>query len=92
MPLAGGRHLQVGLLHPRLQRHPRDGLAFVHYGVTIGDGAELTTDCFLMKGEQVPAGEHWGGNPAALRFEIRQPDAAGTAQAEVSGGRLHGRT
>jgi non-ribosomal peptide synthetase-like protein len=38
--------------------------AFVHYGVTIGDGAELTTDCFLMKGEQVPAGARWGGNPA----------------------------
>jgi non-ribosomal peptide synthetase-like protein len=36
----------------------------VHYGVTIGDGAELTTDCFLMKGEQVPAGARWGGNPA----------------------------
>jgi len=36
----------------------------VHYGVTIGDGAELTTDCFLMKGEQVPAGALWGGNPA----------------------------
>jgi non-ribosomal peptide synthetase-like protein len=40
----------------------------VHYGVTIGDGAELTTDCFLMKGEQVPAGARWGGNPA---YEIR---------------------
>ncbi len=38
--------------------------AHVHYGVTIGDGAELTTDCFLMKGEQVPAGARWGGNPA----------------------------
>ena len=25
VPLAGGRRLQVGLLHPRLQRHPRDG-------------------------------------------------------------------
>jgi non-ribosomal peptide synthetase-like protein len=40
----------------------------VHYGVTIGDGAELTTDCFLMKGEEVPAGARWGGNPA---YEIR---------------------
>ncbi len=40
----------------------------VHYGVTIGDGAELTTDCFLMKGEQVPVGARWGGNPAC---EIR---------------------
>jgi non-ribosomal peptide synthetase-like protein len=39
-------------------------VSHVHYGVTIGDGAELTTDCFLMKGEQVPAGARWGGNPA----------------------------
>ena len=37
----------------------------VHYGVTIGDGVELTTDCFLMKGEQVPPGARWGGNPAS---------------------------
>jgi non-ribosomal peptide synthetase-like protein len=44
----------------------------VHYGVTIGDGAELTTDCFLMKGEQVPAGARWGGNPAS---EMRVPTA-----------------
>jgi serine acetyltransferase len=39
--------------------------AHVHYGVTIGDDAELTTDCFLMKGEQVPPGARWGGNPAS---------------------------
>ena len=44
----------------------------VHYGVTIGDGAELTTDCFLMKGEQVPAGARWGGNPAH-EISDRQP-------------------
>ncbi|MFL6045439.1 MAG: Pls/PosA family non-ribosomal peptide synthetase [Propionibacteriaceae bacterium] len=39
-------------------------VSHVHYGVMIGDGAELTTRCFLMKGEQVPAGGLWGGNPA----------------------------
>jgi non-ribosomal peptide synthetase-like protein len=49
----------------------------VHYGVTIGDGAELTTDCFLMKGEQVPAGARWGGNPAH-EIRDRQLAAAGT--------------
>ncbi|WP_219414398.1 Pls/PosA family non-ribosomal peptide synthetase [Pseudonocardia nigra] len=38
--------------------------AFVHYGVTIGDGAVLAPDSFLMKGEEVPPGERWGGNPA----------------------------
>jgi non-ribosomal peptide synthetase-like protein len=38
--------------------------AFVHYGVTVGEDAVIGTASFLMKGEQVPAGEHWGGNPA----------------------------
>ncbi|HYH29873.1 MAG TPA: Pls/PosA family non-ribosomal peptide synthetase [Pseudonocardia sp.] len=38
--------------------------AFVHYGVTIGDGAQLAPDSFLMKGEEIPPGERWGGNPA----------------------------
>jgi non-ribosomal peptide synthetase-like protein len=44
----------------------------VHYGVTIGDGAELTTDSFLMKGEDVPPYTHWSGNPAS---EMRLPAA-----------------
>jgi non-ribosomal peptide synthetase-like protein len=52
-------------------------VSHVHYGVTIGDGAELTTDCFLMKGEQVPAGARWGGNPAR-EISDRQLVAAGT--------------
>jgi non-ribosomal peptide synthetase-like protein len=38
--------------------------SFVHYGVTIGAGAHLQADSFLMKGEKVPAHERWGGNPA----------------------------
>jgi len=38
--------------------------AFVLYGVTMGDGAVLATDSFLMKGEEVPAHVRWGGNPA----------------------------
>ncbi|MCQ4210969.1 Pls/PosA family non-ribosomal peptide synthetase [Streptomyces longispororuber] len=41
--------------------------ALVHYGVTLGDGAVLAPDSFLMKGEQVPPGAVWGGNPAAGR-------------------------
>jgi non-ribosomal peptide synthetase-like protein len=36
----------------------------VHYGVTVGEGAVLAADSFLMKGEEVPAGARWGGNPA----------------------------
>jgi non-ribosomal peptide synthetase-like protein len=38
--------------------------AFVHYGVTMGDGAVLAADSFLMKGEEVPPHARWGGNPA----------------------------
>jgi non-ribosomal peptide synthetase-like protein len=38
--------------------------AFVHYGVTMGDGAVLAADSFLMKGEEIPAHAWWGGNPA----------------------------
>ena len=38
--------------------------AMVHYGVTMGDGAVLAPDSFLMKGEEVPAHTRWGGNPA----------------------------
>jgi non-ribosomal peptide synthetase-like protein len=36
----------------------------VHYGVVIGDDAVVGPDSFLMKGEEVPPGERWGGNPA----------------------------
>jgi non-ribosomal peptide synthetase-like protein len=38
--------------------------AFVHYGVTMAEGSVLAADSFLMKGETVPAGARWGGNPA----------------------------
>jgi non-ribosomal peptide synthetase-like protein len=38
--------------------------AFVHYGVTMGPGAQLRPDSFLMKGEKVGPGAYWGGNPA----------------------------
>jgi len=38
--------------------------ALVHYDVTIGGGARLRPDSFVMKGEQVPPGARWGGNPA----------------------------
>ncbi len=38
--------------------------AFVHYGVTMGEGSVLAADSFLMKGETVPPGTRWAGNPA----------------------------
>jgi non-ribosomal peptide synthetase-like protein len=38
--------------------------ALVHYGVTMGEGAVLAADSFLMKGEEIPPGARFGGNPA----------------------------
>jgi len=37
---------------------------FIHYGTTMHDGAAVEADSFLMKGEDVPAGCVFGGNPA----------------------------
>ena len=39
-------------------------VAFVHYGVTMGEGSALEADSFLMKGEHVLPRARWGGNPA----------------------------
>lgn len=52
--------------------------AFVHYGVTIDDGAALAADSFLMKGESVPCDALWGGNPA------RQIRAGGARSEEAA--------
>jgi non-ribosomal peptide synthetase-like protein len=52
--------------------------AFVHYGVTMDDGAVLDADSFLMKGEHVPPGSWWRGNPAA---DAQVTRAAATAPA-----------
>ncbi|MFE7111090.1 Pls/PosA family non-ribosomal peptide synthetase [Streptomyces sp. NPDC057575] len=50
--------------------------AHVHYGVTMGAGAVLAPDSFLMKGEEVPPHARWGGNPAAeMRDAPHQPEA-----------------
>jgi non-ribosomal peptide synthetase-like protein len=38
--------------------------SYTNYGAVVGDGALLLSDSFLMKGEQVPPGSVWGGNPA----------------------------
>ena len=38
--------------------------AMIYYGVTMGDGAVLAPDSFLMKGEEIPPHAQWGGNPA----------------------------
>ncbi|MET7377212.1 Pls/PosA family non-ribosomal peptide synthetase [Streptomyces sp. NPDC005526] len=49
--------------------------AHVHYGVTMGEGAQLAADSFLMKGEEVPPYARWGGNPA-----VERPDLPGEAR------------
>jgi non-ribosomal peptide synthetase-like protein len=50
--------------------------AFVHYGATIGDGAVLDADSFLMKGEEVVPHAYWRGNPAsATRAAASAPPA-----------------
>ncbi|MGH3823850.1 MAG: Pls/PosA family non-ribosomal peptide synthetase, partial [Pseudonocardiaceae bacterium] len=38
---------------------------FVHYGVTVGDGATLDADSFVLKGEEISPNRHWRGNPAS---------------------------
>ena len=50
--------------------------AFVHYGVTMGEGAVLAPDSFLMKGEEIPQHARWGGNPASAE---RNNDIRGAA-------------
>jgi non-ribosomal peptide synthetase-like protein len=48
-------------------------VAFVHYGITLGEGSALDADSFLMKGEYVPSGARWGGNPATERGPAARP-------------------
>ncbi|MCN9243417.1 phosphopantetheine-binding protein [Streptomyces sp. RY43-2] len=60
--------------------------AHVHYGVTIGDGAVLAPDSFLMKGEEVPPDARWGGNPAVeMPADSDQPSGIGSATATGTG-------
>ncbi|MCE3555476.1 AMP-binding protein [Pseudonocardia sp. RS11V-5] len=53
----------------------------VHYGVSVGDAVEIEPDSFVMKGEEVPAGARWGGNPAQELDDPAQQllDASGAA-------------
>ena len=56
--------------------------ALVHYGATMGDGAQLAPDSFLMKGEEVQPHARWGGNPA---HELRRgPTGSGSKPAPLS--------
>ena len=37
---------------------------YVHYGTRLEAGCSVAPDSFVMKGETLPAGSRWGGNPA----------------------------
>ncbi|MGH3696045.1 MAG: Pls/PosA family non-ribosomal peptide synthetase [Pseudonocardiaceae bacterium] len=52
--------------------------AFIHYGVTMGDGAVLDAGAFLMKGEEIAPHARWWGNPAQ---EVRNSTAMTPAAA-----------
>ncbi|GAA1214656.1 hypothetical protein GCM10009608_59420 [Pseudonocardia alaniniphila] len=56
---------------------------FIHYGTNVGDGAVIEAHSFLMKGEEVPPGARWHGNPAAHHQDDRDmAGAAATVHAE----------
>ncbi|MGW6909459.1 Pls/PosA family non-ribosomal peptide synthetase [Streptomyces sp. NPDC054940] len=64
--------------------------AFVHYGVTVGDGAVLGPDSFLMKGEVVPQEAWWGGNPARPMPPHSEDLRSHGETARTRGGSSHG--
>jgi non-ribosomal peptide synthetase-like protein len=67
-----------------------DVAAFLHYGSVVGDGARIGCDAFLMKGEEVPAGDVWEGNPArAARPTRPAPVPAATAAVPLPAGPNH---
>ena len=45
--------------------------AFIHYGVTMGDGSIADVDSFIMKGEILEPYSIWRGNPAKLHSFVR---------------------
>ncbi|WP_328726204.1 Pls/PosA family non-ribosomal peptide synthetase [Streptomyces sp. NBC_00259] len=56
--------------------------AHIHYGVTVGDHAQLAADSFLMKGEEMPDHARWGGNPATESRKVPYQPAALTSRPE----------
>lgn len=55
--------------------------AWVHYGVTMGDGAQLACDAFLLKGAEVAPHTRWEGNPAS---EVQSVCSAAGAMASAT--------
>jgi non-ribosomal peptide synthetase-like protein len=63
--------------------------ALVHYGVSIGDAVEIEPDSFVMKGEEVPAGAWWGGNPAQEQDGPASPSAGAVPERAAAAVRAH---
>jgi non-ribosomal peptide synthetase-like protein len=63
--------------------------AMVYYGTTMGNGSVLSPDSFLMKGEEIPPGAHWGGNPAVALTERGAGPPAGSWSAGSPPRRRH---
>jgi non-ribosomal peptide synthetase-like protein len=60
--------------------------SLIHYGVTIGDGAVLGPDSFLMKGEEIPPYARWSGNPALPSLtDVSSPARAASLRANTRG-------
>ncbi|HUK69710.1 MAG TPA: Pls/PosA family non-ribosomal peptide synthetase [Streptosporangiaceae bacterium] len=59
--------------------------AFVHYGITMGDGSVLDADSFLMKGENVPPRARWSGNPAIEALTTITPAGASASESGGTG-------
>ena len=55
--------------------------AWVHYGVKMGDGAQLAADAFLIKGEEAPPHTRWEGNPAS---QVQNDEFAEVAMVAVT--------
>jgi non-ribosomal peptide synthetase-like protein len=55
--------------------------AWILYGTHMGDGSVLDTDSFLMKGEHVPPGSMWRGNPATEVAAAHAPAAPALSKA-----------
>jgi diaminobutyrate--2-oxoglutarate aminotransferase len=64
-------------------------VGFVHYGITMGEGSALDADSFLMKGEDVPPGARWGGNPATEYGRRALPQRAPQVITAEQGAAIH---
>jgi non-ribosomal peptide synthetase-like protein len=58
----------------------------VHYGTDVGDGAMVTTDGFLMKGERAEPGSVWEGNPSVLIGKVGPAESSPRVLEDITAG------